>query len=112
MTSGLEAWEGVSEMLLGWKVRSVGAEPGGRVLALKVGAVSLPTRTPGLCWDAGVSGRGEGWVFGGGEGLTPWVVEGSSRGMEGWTSPWALVMESGLREAIFGGVGGWCVWML
>ena len=39
-------------------------------------------------------------MVGGGEGLTPWVVEGSSRGMEGWTSPWALVMESGLREAI------------
>ncbi len=36
-------------MLFGWKVRSVGAEPGGRVLALNSGAVSLPTRTPGLC---------------------------------------------------------------
>lgn len=32
--------------------------------------------------------------------FTPWVVEGSSRGMEGWNSPWALVTESGLRAAM------------
>ena len=36
-------------MGLGLKVRSAGADPGGRVLALKDGAASLPTRTPGLC---------------------------------------------------------------
>ena len=48
-TSGLSAWPGTSEMLLGLKVRSAGAEPGGRVLAENSGASSLPTITPGLC---------------------------------------------------------------
>ena len=43
------ACPGVSEMGLGANVRSAGAEPGGRVLAEKEGAASLPTRTPGLC---------------------------------------------------------------
>lgn len=36
----------------------------------------------------------------GGGGLTPWVVEGSSRGREAWISPWAEVTESELRAAI------------
>lgn len=49
-TSGLLAWPGTSEILLGWKVRSEGAEPGGRVLAENSGALSLPTSTPGLCY--------------------------------------------------------------
>lgn len=33
----------------GSKVRSGGAEPAGTVWGLKVGAASLPIRTPGLC---------------------------------------------------------------
>ena len=49
-TLSLFAWLGTSEVLLGWKVRSAGAEPAGSVLALNSGAASLPTRTPGLCW--------------------------------------------------------------
>ena len=47
--SGLSAWLGTSLMLLGWKVDSAGAEPGGRVLALNSGAASLPTLRPGWC---------------------------------------------------------------
>jgi len=46
----LLAWPGTSGVLLGAKVRSLGAEPGGRVLAWNSGTASLPTRTPGLCW--------------------------------------------------------------
>lgn len=42
-------------MLLGLKVLSAGAEPGGRVLAENSGAVSLPTRTPGLCYHVSVA---------------------------------------------------------
>lgn len=37
-------------MLFGLKVRSAGAEPGGRVLAENSGTASLPTRVPGACW--------------------------------------------------------------
>lgn len=47
--SGFRACDGVSDMGFGAKVRSAGAVPGGRVLAEKEGAASLPTRTPGLC---------------------------------------------------------------
>ncbi len=45
----LLAWPGVSAVLLGAKVRSLGAEPAGRVLAWNSGTASLPTSTPGLC---------------------------------------------------------------
>ena len=48
-TEALSAWPGTSDVALGLKARSAGAEPGGRVLALNSGAASLPTRTPGLC---------------------------------------------------------------
>lgn len=47
--SSLRAWPGIAETGLGSKVRSAGAEPGGRVLAENSGTASLPTRTPGLC---------------------------------------------------------------
>ena len=49
-TDELSAWPGTSDVGLGLKVRSAGAEPGGRVLAWNSGAASLPTRTPGLCY--------------------------------------------------------------
>lgn len=37
---------------------------------------------------------------GGGNERTPVVVCGSSRGLWGWNSPWAFVIESALREAM------------
>ena len=92
-------------MLLGWKVFEAGAEPGGRVLALNSGAASLPTRTPGLCYRGSVCVpfRSEIWGFGGclrPGFLTPCVVRGSSRGLEGWNSPCAFSIESALRAAM------------
>jgi len=60
----LSAWLGISERELGVKVLEEGALPGGRVVAWKSGAVSLPTWRPGLCWREDVSvkfgGEGEG----------------------------------------------------
>lgn len=41
----------MSEVALGVNVRSAGALPGGRVLALNSGAASLPVSTPGLCCE-------------------------------------------------------------
>ena len=68
---GLEAWEGMLSFVEGFgvKVLEAGADPGGMVLALNVGLVSLPTRTPGLCW--------RGVLVGWGGGLT-------ERGRGGW----------------------------
>lgn len=43
--------DGISEVELGSNLRSGGALPGGRVCALNEGAVSLPTRIPGLCCE-------------------------------------------------------------
>ena len=37
--------------------------------------------------------------FGKGDGLTPVVVKGSSRGFDAWNSPW-LATASGLRDAM------------
>ena len=53
-TSGLLSidWPGISDTVLGWKVRSEGAVPVGRVWALNSGAASLPTFTPGACWTS------------------------------------------------------------
>ena len=51
-TSGLLAWLGTSERLLGLKVLDAGALPAGRVWALNSGAASLPTSTPGLCCES------------------------------------------------------------
>lgn len=36
-------------------MRSAGALPGGRILALNSGAASLPVSTPGLCWEEKVT---------------------------------------------------------
>lgn len=47
--SGLRAWPGVSEMLLGRKVDSEGAVPGAWVSAWNSGLASLPTWTAGSC---------------------------------------------------------------
>ncbi len=76
-TLSFSACPGTSEVGLGRKVRSAGAEPGGRVLAENSGAASLPTLTPGLCWwwegGLGDGGRGHfglgGAYAAGGEGL-------------------------------------------
>jgi hypothetical protein len=56
--SGLLAWPGISEVGFGWKVRSAGAVPAGRVCALNSGAASLPTFTPGACWAVLVCWKG------------------------------------------------------
>ena len=48
--SSLLACPGVSEMGLGWKVLSAGAEPAGRTWAEKVGTASLPILVPIACF--------------------------------------------------------------
>lgn len=48
--SGLSAWPGTSEMLLGRNEFSAGAEPGGRTFAENSGVLSASeTFRPGLC---------------------------------------------------------------
>ena len=50
-TRSLSACPGTSDLVLGVKVDSAGAEPGGRVWAWNSGAASLPTRRPVWCCD-------------------------------------------------------------
>jgi hypothetical protein len=48
--SGLLAWPGMEDCVLGVKRRSEGAVPWGTGLAENSGAASLPTFTPGACF--------------------------------------------------------------
>jgi hypothetical protein len=53
--ASLSAWMGTSTWVLGWKVRSWGADPGGRVWALNSSALSFgEALTPGLCCGGAV----------------------------------------------------------
>lgn len=56
--SSLLAWEGVSEVGFGWKVRSAGTEPGWRVCGLRSGLSAMVLRSAGRGGDGGWLGAG------------------------------------------------------